>query len=583
MACALFAKSTINHSFQIELTMKVLFSFSLILSICFLSILSKINHGGDIRPSTNDEKPRLFVFSVGPDADDLSYTSGDAVRVACTMESQVFSKTYGDCRVEGLFGEEAKAIRIIQEFKNFLSKGKLNERDVVIFYMSSHGYIDNGEMFIKASDFERDKETKEILGGVVSIKDVTNELKRYPCKKILLIDACRTHLAKDETPAETTEERQVNIYSSELGERSNEAEKLEAGLFTYVLLEGLKGEADNNQDSRIQLNELWSYLQDEVPSLADSLNTEKRQKPIMIEGDSVDNSIVLFEYKSNQSGYIVDCNVASPERIEKIANVDAELIYETQLIEIDSFVMGSPKDEECRKEEEKEHWVRLDDYAIGKYEVTNAQFCEFLNDKYAELSDSTTNSWIKIDKSACRIKDNRQEFFVKDGYADFPVVMVTWYGANEYAKWRSNDYIKYTLPTEAQWEYAAKGPDFGGEYWVYSGSDKLHKVSWHKESSSLKSRADVAEIHLLEEEVYGMSGNAAEWCQDVYKEDFYSTPEARKTNPVCDDNTDNSKQRVVRGGSYKSSPCQCRVASRSHLYPDQALPDLGFRLVRNVR
>lgn len=563
--------------------MKALFPFSLILSIFFLPILSKINHDGDTPPSKDDEKPRLFVFSVGPDADDLSYTSGDAVRVACTMESQVFSKTYGDCRVEGLFGEEAKAIRIIEDFKTFLSKGDLNERDIVIFYISSHGYIDNDEMFIKASDFKRDKKTNKILGGVVSIKDISNELKRYPCKKLLLIDACRTHLTKDEAPAEKTEERQVNIYSSELGERSNEAEKLEAGLFTYVLLEGLKGEADDNEDNRIQLNELWDYLQDEVPSLANSLNTEK-QKPIMIEGDSVDNSIVLFEYQNNQSGYIVECNVASPERIEKIANVDAELIYETQLIEVDSFIMGSSKDEECRKEEEKEHWVKLNDYAIGKYEVTNAQFCEFLNDKYAELSDSTTSSWIKIGKSACRIKDNNQEFVFKDKYADFPVVMVTWHGANEYAKWRSNDYIKYTLPTEAQWEYAAKGPDFGGQYWVYSGNDELRKVSWYKEGPPiLKSKADVKAVHALPEEVYGMSGNAAEWCQDVYEEDFYSTPEALKINPICNDDTNKSKQRVVRGGSYKSSPCQCRVASRSHLYPDQTLPDLGFRLVRNVR
>jgi formylglycine-generating enzyme required for sulfatase activity len=130
---------------------------------------------------------------------------------------------------------------------------------------------------------------------------------------------------------------------------------------------------------------------------------------------------------------------------------------------------------------------------------------------------------------------------------------------------------KYRLPTEAEWEYAARG----GKYWdkysfYYSGSDKLDEVGWYDESQDVGLKTP----NLLG--LYDMSGNI-EWCQDWYDSEFYKTVAALKPNPC---NTVESSKRILRGGSFFRvvGGYSVPLVYRSYFSPDLETP-FSFRLV----
>ncbi len=125
-----------------------------------------------------------------------------------------------------------------------------------------------------------------------------------------------------------------------------------------------------------------------------------------------------------------------------------------------TFNMGS-NDSEADDDEKPIHQVTVSDFYIGKYEVTNKEYCEFLNEKGNQTEGGVT--WLDIDDSDCQIEKSNGRFVSKSGKNNHPVIEVTWYGAKAYCKWAGG-----RLPTEVEWEYAAKA----GKNYKYSGSDK---------------------------------------------------------------------------------------------------------------
>jgi formylglycine-generating enzyme required for sulfatase activity len=134
----------------------------------------------------------------------------------------------------------------------------------------------------------------------------------------------------------------------------------------------------------------------------------------------------------------------------------------------------------------------------------------------------------------------------------------------------------YRLPTEAEWEYAARG----GKYWAkypfdYSGSDKLDEVGWHDENSYNETQSmGLKTPNLLG--LYDISGNVSEWCQDCYDNEFHKEAAALQPNPC---NTAESSYRVPRGGSYFDDAPYCHPANRNDYKPNSRNDDIGFRLV----
>jgi formylglycine-generating enzyme required for sulfatase activity len=156
-----------------------------------------------------------------------------------------------------------------------------------------------------------------------------------------------------------------------------------------------------------------------------------------------------------------------------------------------------------------------------------------------------------------------------------PVERISWEETQEFIlKLNEETQKTYRLPTEAEWEFAAKGGNFSENY-LFSGSDKLKEVGWFEENSGSETH-DVGQKYPNELGLFDMSGNVWEWCGDWYDENYY------KNSPQKDPKGANSgSPRVVRGGSWGDSPLCCRSAYRGNFAPSNRGYTLGFRLARS--
>jgi len=225
--------------------------------------------------------------------------------------------------------------------------------------------------------------------------------------------------------------------------------------------------------------------------------------------------------------------------------------------------MGS----EAGKENElPTHPVLLTDFEIGKYEVTNAQYCEFLNAKGNLESEGGT--WIYLEYS--KIKYKKNQYFPESGFENHPVVAVSWAGANTYSIWKGA-----RLPTEAEWEFAAKGGNDSKGY-LYSGSNQIDEVAWYEENSDKKPHP-VGQKTPNELGIFDMSGNVWEWCSDWYHDEYYkSSPEKNPQGP------DTDSPRVLRDGGWLFNEHHCRVTNRYSISPNARNTRIGFRLAKNL-
>jgi formylglycine-generating enzyme len=231
------------------------------------------------------------------------------------------------------------------------------------------------------------------------------------------------------------------------------------------------------------------------------------------------------------------------------------------LVQGGSFDMGSNGG---ANDEKPMHRVTLSGFYIGKYEVTQEQYERVMGSNPSYFKDSGKNA---------------------------PVEKVTWYDAVEFCNKLSEqeglqkcysgsgnsikcDFSKngYRLPTEAEWEYAAKGGSKSKGY-KYSGSNNLGEVGWYGDNSGVKTHS-VGGKKSNELGIYDMSGNVWEWCWDWYGD--YSS--SAQTNPH---GQGSGSSRLLRGGSWNYFARNCRTANRNFYYPSYSLSFIGFRLCRN--
>jgi formylglycine-generating enzyme len=203
------------------------------------------------------------------------------------------------------------------------------------------------------------------------------------------------------------------------------------------------------------------------------------------------------------------------------------------------------------KDEQPVHKVRLKSFSIAKTETTVAQWRAYCNATGLAMPDTPRWGWHDND----------------------PIVNVSWKKAVAYCHWLSDKTGKeYHLPTEAQWEYAARG-GINSHGYTYSGSSNLDSVGWYEKNSGGKAHA-TAQKQPNELGLYDLCGNVWEWCQDWYDKNYYS--HSRRSNPEGPSSgTDN----MVRGGSWYHTPSSCRIANRSVTDDDIHSPDIGFRVV----
>jgi len=273
---------------------------------------------------------------------------------------------------------------------------------------------------------------------------------------------------------------------------------------------------------------------------------------------------------------------------EKASNIP---IPETVPVRGDTFTMGCVEGRDdlegnCSDDEKPPHEVRLDDFRIGKYEVTNEEFAAFLNDyQSTTVKSGPYEGQEMIDTYRWGIQEtDAQEgprWAPAAGYERHPVIYVTWYGANEYCNWLSNVTGKnYRLPTEAEWEYAARGGQPGiVDSFLYAGGNELSDVAWWDENSG-NTTHEVGTRAPNQLQIHDMSGNVWEWCSDWYGGEYYQQFENRVAdNPQ---GPENGSSRVVRGGSWDVSLARnFRAASRFNVTPDSRVSSDGFRVAQD--
>jgi sulfatase modifying factor 1 len=229
---------------------------------------------------------------------------------------------------------------------------------------------------------------------------------------------------------------------------------------------------------------------------------------------------------------------------------------EMVLIPAGDFLMGSP-DREGHNDERPQHAVYISAFYIDKYEVTNALYQRFL--------DETGN--------------DRPPFWNDPKYnaPDQPVTGVTFYDAQAYARW-----ARKRLPTEAEWEKAARGglvgsryawgdqaPDAGGTYHANYGAGR---GAGHDDDDGYTFSAPVGSYAPNGYGLYDMAGNVWEWCKDHYSPDYYGeSAEADPSGPPS------GTTQVLRGGSGFGGAEYLRVGARYHLSPMNAYDNVGFR------
>ena len=343
------------------------------------------------------------------------------------------------------------------------------------------------------------------------------------------------------------------------------------------------------------------------------------------------------------------CLVISTIRRAIVLALGLSLFYQGRSLFADSpemvsipggeFQMGNSfNDAHTKADELPVHLVKVDSFYIGRYEVTNQQYCEYLNSAYAQNMIQVTNGVVfafgtdtpycdTIEVSVCsRIIWNGSTFSVVFGKGNHPMARVSWYGAAAYCNWRSKmegrllcydtnwvcDFSAngYRLPTEAEWEYTARGglarkrypwaddidlylPKFnyyfsfdpypdpyetGIHPWTtpvgfYNG--QLHYKSdfgWPGTQNTYRTGDGINGYGL-----YDVAGNVWEWCNDWYSDTYYAY--CNQGDP-CDNPTGptNGTSRVMRGGSAVQITYECQVHIRQSVMPDARNHYWGFRV-----
>jgi iron(II)-dependent oxidoreductase len=550
----------------------------------------------------------------------LKYAVNDVRAMEATLAAMGF-------RIITLLNDQATKGNIEAAFQRL---GSLGEKDRLVVFFSGHGEsvrLPKGseEGFLIPHDADRSR----LVQTGIPMRDIDRLGERLPPKHILFVlDACHSGFGfigfKDIEPeakgdayyVAATQKPVVQVLTAgETGQKAIERDG--QGVFTRWLVQGLRGTADRDGDGIITANELAAWVEPQVTR--DSRGLQKpvfgrlfgegqflfdvpgrqpkvasvppppeepvvevvpRVGSLLIRSPREAVEVWLGDRRLGEAGPGNDLRLArlgvGPHRlyakarregmkrwereVQVVADQAVEVVIDIEalrpepprtedraemvLVPAGEFWMGSDE----YPDEKPRHRVYLDAYHIDKYEVTNALYKRFMDPTGRSAPALWTNS---------NFNGPTQ-----------PVVGVDWYDAEAYCRWAGK-----RLPTEAEWEKAARGTD-GRKYpWGHdwdSSKANSREIKIDKTVAVGSYPAGVSPYG-----AHDMAGNVWEWVADWYDKDYYKrSPDRNPTGPST------GQYKVLRGGAWVNNPINLRTADRSSNTPDGRNNDVGFRCAR---
>lgn len=526
-----------------------------------------------------------------------------------------------------LFNEGATRDAILQTIQGDLIQ-KVGLQDRVVVYFSGHGVTwgKAGQQQLGYLMPVEGNRTQPYLKGI-SMQEIRGIANALPARQVLfLIDACYGGMAggiekggalpvMDEMYVQNLQREKgrwvmtaggADQEALELGERRH-------GAFTYFLLEGLGAQrvADKDDNRYITIGELFHFVKPRVFEQAQIQG--KKQVPELWNLSVGDKGEMVFVYPETAPPPTVLAKAPAyqtPTPLSKtITGKDGAAMV---LVPEGTFWMGSTADEvetmiteckgyglkenKCREWFQREvprHQVFLNSIYMDTHEITNRLFEQFVKStRYqttAEREDKAMvfvkdKGWENVKGASWRKPEGKETVFVSNR-ENHPVVAVSWEDAKAYCE----QYDK-RLPTEAEWEYAARAGTATRNWWGndYPGSRRVANIADVSTKKLLKDflasyddefarTAPVGTMEANPWELYDMIGNVWEWTADWYSEEYYGkSPEHNPTGFLT------GTRRVLRGGSWINEPTNARSALRDMDYPTNRYDNIGFRCVQDI-
>ncbi|QSV54324.1 MAG: SUMF1/EgtB/PvdO family nonheme iron enzyme [Dolichospermum sp. UKL201] len=521
-------------------------------------------------------------------------------------------------QVERLLNPDSVAMRIAIQ-KLFKNAGK---EDLLLFFFSGHGITnDDNHLYLATRNTAKD----DFEATAVDANFIQTQSKScYSKRQVLILDACysgafangwHTKSIGVDIKKQLGAEGRVVLTSSGATQTSFAQEGATLSLYTQYLVEGIEtGAADTDNDGNIHVQELHTYAKSKVqavkpnmtpdiildkegynillayaPRNPEGLQRQQEQQlaeelrlPQKVAKNKFGYQVKTFEFetaeislKSKLLGFVKKPEI---KYITKSAKYFAEDLGNDVFLEMvhisgGIFIMGSPASEEGRLDHESpQHPVTVTPFFMGKYPVTQKQW-------QAVAALPKVKIDLKLDPSNFK-GDN------------LPVETVSWDHAKEFCARLSQKTNKaYRLPSEAEWEYACRGgtttPFYCGETITtdlanYRGTDSKIRDTVYRgnygqgQKGQFRDKTtDVGNFPANPFGLYDTCGNAWEWCEDNWHENYRNAP--RDSNPWLD-NGINHDIRMLRGGSFLDTPWSCRSARRVGSRSDDWKNPWGFRL-----
>lgn len=557
-------------------------SSSILVFAFFLSgfLVSVSASGAAPNPSVPDMPERRTALVIG----NGTYGSGplrnplnDARAMAGALKQLSFDVTLK----ENLDQKDMK--REIQAFGQKLQKG-----GVGLFYFAGHGVQVNGHNYLipigAAIEHEKQVEYEGVdMGSALSEMDYAHNRLN-----IVILDACRDNPFARSFRSTATGLASINAPSGTLiafatapGSTANDGQG-ENGVYTGELIKAM-------MQPGIKLEDVFKQVRSavregtrgkQIPWESSSLEGDFYFRPPAVQSPPQTQVASTTAQQPAISGQIDRSAAGQGEpasRGEKpLRNQKTwkEPVTGLEFVWIQGgcYLMGSPQSEKNRAEDEGPvHEVCVDGFWMSRTEVTNGQFKKFQKDHDSR------------DYSGHSLKGDSQ-----------PAVFVAWWDANNFAQWltgQNGNQYTFRLPTEAEWEYAARAGTESSRYWGedstraciyenvadYTAQKQLGMNSTHECDDGYAATAPVGTFQPNAFGLYDMLGNVSEWCADVYGVDSYVRHD--RNNPQITDES-MGRSRVIRGGYWHGGPDSTRCAVRGSGLPEGMNDDLGFRIIR---